>query len=385
MWTHTTVDNMEFLCPIKKLTCTPSASEVTAFNQSELYFKAGDNLDFFPFFLEPGTHKFVPGDGSKDSEPSCDWNVNGKQIHWPLTGIDCTLGLDNVKKAGVGTLFNAITSLAHNPKWNKIDILQCALKVLGGKGGLEGGACDRVIPGTCKSPTNHKFGGFYSTSPQNRADRVIAPVVTVDPRCKQYGYRRRMLELSSPVEVAQQYDSCSNVEYDMFLVIEGAHFAGLATPVATNSSVSYCPPIVLHSKSESEEGSTMEKLMVVVAPIEVESVDEESKLHLGSRPLANILEAFDSVSVGLKGQTTYDPITNNCVAMLRNMADPLDIEIDDRLIQFVSKRLLQESADHMFEMIKDSPTLTMLYEGSSRFLKGINKEDVLAKMIKLYI
>jgi hypothetical protein len=63
------------------------------------------------------------------------------------------------------------------------------------------------------------------------------------------------------------------------------------------------------------------------------------------------------------------------------------------LIQFVTNRLLSDSADHMFEIVKQSPTLKMLYEGSNRLLKAIgsgtgsslNKEDIVAKLIHLYL
>jgi hypothetical protein len=97
----------------------------------------------------------------------------------------------------------------------------------------------------------------------------------------------------------------------------------------------------------------------------------------------------------LNGATTYNPITNNCVAMLRNMADPLDIPLKDNegLIQFITQRLLSDSADHMFEIMEKSPTLKMIYDGSHRLLKAIgsstgstlDKEDVVAKLIQLYL
>ena len=60
MWTHTTVD-MASLCPIHRLTCTTSAADVDAFtDKSRLYFKAGDNLDYFKFFLTRGTYMADP-------------------------------------------------------------------------------------------------------------------------------------------------------------------------------------------------------------------------------------------------------------------------------------------------------------------------------------
>ena len=81
--------------------------------------------------------------------------------------------------------------------------------------------------------------------------------------------------------------------------------------------------------------------------------------------------------------------------MLRNMADPLDIPLKENegLVQFITARLLSDSANHMFEIMEQSPTLKMLYDGSNRLLKAIgsgarssiNKEDVVAKLIKLYL
>jgi hypothetical protein len=142
MWTHTTVYSMGSLCPVSRLPCTTTSADVTAYTDtSALYFKAGDKLEYFNFFQEPGTHEPL------DDEPGCIWIVNGTDIPWPMYQIDCTLGFDNVEKANHTGLKTAMKNLAHNPKqYNTIDILQCALKVLGGKGSAEGGACDKIIP-----------------------------------------------------------------------------------------------------------------------------------------------------------------------------------------------------------------------------------------------
>ena len=185
MWTHTTMDNMGSLCPIKKLTCTANSFDVAAFtNRNKLYFRAGDNLDYFNFFLKRGTHFTLPDTGD-DGDPNCNWNVDGRQVPWPMTGIDCTLGLGNVQKAGVAALSNAIVNLGHNTNglYNKVDILQCALKVLGGRGGVEGGSCNLILPTECKSQENHKFGGFYSNLPTSTVQRI-----TIDPKCEVVGF-----------------------------------------------------------------------------------------------------------------------------------------------------------------------------------------------------
>ena len=100
-----------------------------------------------------------------------------------MTGIDCTKGLSNVDRAGPVALANVVRNFVHNPQYNRVDILQCALKVLGGAGGSEGGACNRVSPTECKSNSNHKFGGYYSTLQTSSKPRV-----TVDPTCERHGY-----------------------------------------------------------------------------------------------------------------------------------------------------------------------------------------------------
>jgi hypothetical protein len=67
------------------------------------------------------------------------------------------------------------------------------------------------------------------------------------------------------------------------------------------------------------------------------------------------------------------------------MAGALELPVDDRMVGFVSKRLLSNTADHIFESIAKSPALNTLFQGGKRFLKGVSKEDMLAKLIKLYV
>jgi Peroxidase len=161
MSTHTLVDNMASMCPITHLTCTAQQSDVDAFtNTNKLYFQAGDILNFFSFFIQRGTHQTIPDTGD-DSAPNCNWQVDGVSIPWPMTGIDCTLGLSNVEATSVTLLADVIKKFGHNPDYNTYDILQCALKVLGGMGSIEGGVCDSVIPSECKPSLDHKFGAFW--------------------------------------------------------------------------------------------------------------------------------------------------------------------------------------------------------------------------------
>lgn len=164
MWTHTTVAIMGTLCPLTRLTCTTSSADVSTFpDPTLLYFQPNDKLDYFNFFLKPGTHETFPDPVDVD-DLLCKWSVDGKEVPWPMTAIDCTLGLDGVKSNGPKSLAKVIKNFAHNRDYNREDILQCALKVLGGTGGIEGGACDMVVPRECKPDPDHKFGGFYSTS-----------------------------------------------------------------------------------------------------------------------------------------------------------------------------------------------------------------------------
>lgn len=165
MWTHTTVAIMGSLCPLTRLTCTTDSEDVSTFpDPTLLYFSADDDLDYFDFFLTRGNHKTLR-DPDDEDDFICKWVVDDEEVPWPMTPIDCTLGLSNVKKAGPKALARVIRNFAHDHDYNRRDILQCALNVLGGEGGgTECGSCDKVIPKECKPDPDHKFGGFYSSS-----------------------------------------------------------------------------------------------------------------------------------------------------------------------------------------------------------------------------
>lgn len=361
------------MCPIRNLPCTTTADDVAAFlDTSRLFFDVGDELDYFDFFLEVGTHVTLPA--TDPEAPNCDWTVDGEAKPWPMTAADCTLGLDNVAANGLANLATAITNF-HTPGYNTVDILSCALAMLGGNGFKEGGICDTIAPTECQSPDQHMFGSFYSTLPPPTSARV-----TIDPICEEYGYRRRRLYTTSPEHVAA-HKNCTELEYDMYLVVEGAHFAGLATPKGSDHG---CPPVVLHSAKEKGSNEP-QKIFSVPSMWDVNKIDQDAKHHVGTRPLKTILAAFDGVDVSLNGKKLYDPVSNNCAALMRNMADPLDVEIDDHLVNFISRNLLKEAAGHIFDSIAESPTLNALFEGGQRFLKGMNKEDILSKLIKYYV
>jgi hypothetical protein len=106
---------------------------------------------------------------------------------------------------------------------------------------------------------------------------------------------------------------------------------------------------------------------------------------LGTQSLKSIVSAFDNAEVSKKGGKAYDAATNNCVVLLRNMADPLDIVVDQRMLNFVSKRLLAESGEHVVEMMKQSSALSSIIGVGGRFLKGVGAEEIVAQVIALYV
>lgn len=85
-----------------------------------------------------------------------------------------------------------------------------------------------------------------------------------------------------------------------------------------------------------------------VLPSEIEYMNDEMKFHLGIRPLKHILEAYYTVDVDYHntsegGAAIYHPITNNCVALLQNMAYSLNLPTlreNVPLQEFITYRLL---------------------------------------------
>jgi Peroxidase len=137
MWTHTAIEPMGLLCPLQKLTCTASSDDVSLYGEDNRYFQVGDELDYFNFFLDRGTQMVVAK--KDDDDAGCKWVVDGKDVSWPMTRIDCTLGISNVEAningGTTSALVNVIKNFAHNAStYNRYDILRCALNVLGGTG-----------------------------------------------------------------------------------------------------------------------------------------------------------------------------------------------------------------------------------------------------------
>jgi hypothetical protein len=159
MFTHTTMDNMAFTCPLKKLPATATQEHVDTFKtdypgpgEEKLYFGAGETLDYFEFFLQKGKHERREDLLELDEEdPSCDWfpnhyaDPNEEKTPWPLTLIDCTLGLSNVKKEKDSTLNKLEYTIEnfHNLGVAS-ELLMCAFNQLGGH-----------YQGTCEAPASY--------------------------------------------------------------------------------------------------------------------------------------------------------------------------------------------------------------------------------------
>ena len=157
------MDNMASTCPLKFLPCVPGPQEGCDFTEGgtdEPYFLPGDRLDYFSFFLRRGSHHRTNAFVHDPEDTSCDWKIDHVKKPWPMTPIDCTLGLDNVERAGETALKNAILNF-HKPHYKPEQILMCALNILGGQGDAEGGICDFITPSECQSKDGHKFGGFF--------------------------------------------------------------------------------------------------------------------------------------------------------------------------------------------------------------------------------
>jgi Peroxidase len=351
MWTHTTIEELQFACPIKRLICTATQDDVNNFGSPNRFFNVGDELDYYDFFLNRGTHIPDEGDDCNYSvRGGCSWTVDGNNVPWPMTRVDCTFGLSNVENVtgSSSALTNVIKNFVHNSThYNRYDLLQCALNQLGGTGigtmDNANNACAQVLPTECKANSEHMFGSFYSSLPS-----TTVPRSTVDPSCERYGYRRHrsrhLSDVDSPTEyVRNKHSDCLDVAYDIFLIIDGVHFVMLTTPTA-DSNAEFCPSLMVHSEYD-DLSLEMEKVMIVL-PSDVASINDEMTFHLGVRTLDNILETYDTVNVGYTNDKSYTmiyhPITNNCVALLQNMAVSLNIPLRDNspLQEFITNRML---------------------------------------------
>jgi hypothetical protein len=180
-------------------------------------------------------------------------------------------------------------------------------------------------------------------------------------------------------------DTCSELDYDMYLVMEGVHLAGLAVPFPQENNT--CPNLIFHSELSSERKLT--KVALKAKPESVKEIAADDKFYVGRRPLSVIVEAFHSsgVSVGGGNAGMYNSITNNCAGLLRNMAGPLDIPMDQDLIGFITKQLLSQKGEKMIELMSMSSSIQALWSNGNRFLKqqDINPEELIKKVIGLYL
>ena len=365
MWTHTTVEDMAFLCPIQKIICTATQDDVEDVDAQDLYFKANDQLDYFDFFLNRGTHR--PGRG-------CTWTVDGNNVPWPMTRIDCTFGLSNVENVtgSSSELANVIKNFVHNStQYDRYDSLQCALNILAGTGNgtldNSGNACAQVLPTECRSQNRHLFGSYFSTLPATDTPRE-----TVDPKCGRFGYRRRHLSSAAtadPTEhMMETYPDCVDALYDMYLVIDGVHFVMVTMPVADRDNhQTFCPPLIIHSVYDDTDDQLLEKVMVVL-PSDIDYMNDDMKFHLGIRTLDKIIESYDSAHVGYESNesytTIYHPITNNCVALLQNMAMSLNIPLRENvpLQEFITNRLLSSLSSNSEDRHETNDLLERMME-----------------------
>ena len=322
MWTHTTVEEFNFACPIQKLICTATQEDASSFDDINRYFQGGDALDYYDFFLNRGTH--VPDTDSDDCNYSvpggCHWTVDEINIPWPMTRIDCTLGLSNVKNitGSSSELTNVIQSFVHNSTYYKrYNLLQCALNQLGGTGigaaDNANNACAQVVPAECQANAEHMFGSFYSTLPP-----TTRPRTTVDPDCERFGYRRHRgrhlfksdhshsIDSETVEYVMKPHSDCLGVAYNVYLTMDGIHFALFTNPIYNNdNSTTFCPPLLVHSLYD-ETSLEMEKVMIVF-PSEVESMNDDMSFHLGILTLDNILETYETVNVGYEKSDESGP------------------------------------------------------------------------------
>jgi hypothetical protein len=171
---------------------------------------------------------------------------------------------------------------------------------------------------------------------------------------------------------------CLHAEYDLFVVSERNHFALLATPPQDGSG---CPNVVMHSVRARDDRSKLVKSIATVDDSEVASVSEDAKLHLAARKLSLLLGAYEAVDIELNGSTKYDDVYNNCGVFPRAMLKHLDIPMDDRVIGFAAKHIIQSS---MLERVRASPSFqAATADGKTPFSPDMTKDEMVMKLIDL--
>jgi hypothetical protein len=197
--------------------------------------------------------------------------------------------------------------------------------------------------------------------------------------------RRRSLEVVDTKNLMVEHgNNCSDLDYDMYLVMEGVHMAGLAIPV--DEEKRNCPNMIFHSELSGERKLT--KVALKAKAETVKDVSDDDKFYVGRRSLDVIVEAFHSADVNVGEWSTgmYDVVSNNCAGLLRNMAYRLDIPVDQKLIGFVTKQLLSQKGDKMIELMSRSSGMSSLWNYGTRNLEeDVTPEKLVEKVIGLYV
>jgi len=189
MWTHTTMDALGLECPLKELPTNPASfGDVQVFhkygNSDLIYFKPGDELDYWRFFLDRGVH--TPSDANELSmnheDSGCEWIVDGFKVNWPLTRTDCVISLDNLKRLNLIGLSNTARIVTDWTKTQATNSLYCSLQMLGGSGKNRDLDCAPEIHGEfvpCATSDSgninadeHKFGSYVPNNFLNMNGRV---------------------------------------------------------------------------------------------------------------------------------------------------------------------------------------------------------------------
>jgi hypothetical protein len=200
----------------------------------------------------------------------------------------------------------------------------------------------------------------------------------LEEKACEYRRGRNLKAVNTDDLVNEASPKCLNAEYDLFVVSERNHFALLATPPQGDSG---CPNVVMHSVRAGENHTELEKSIATVDDSEVATVSEDAKLNLAARKLSLLLGAYEAVDIELSGSTKYDDIYNNCGVFPRAMLKHLDIPMDDRVIGFAAKHIIQSS---MLERVRASPSFqAATADGKTPFSPDMTKDEMVMKLIDL--
>jgi hypothetical protein len=137
----------------------------------------------------------------------------------------------------------------------------------------------------------------------------------------------------------------------------------------------------MHSVRPDDDRSQLKKSIATVDDSEVATVLEDAKLYLEARQLSLLLGAYEAVDIELNGSTKYDDIYNNCGVFPRAMLKHLDIPMDDRVIGFAAKHIIQSK---MLERVRASPSFqAVTADGKTPFSPDMTKDELVLKLIDL--